>query len=455
MHDGAAALAAVERNGIRVDVEYCRERVEWLGRKIEQAETRFRRTRLYDAWQRRYEGKLNLTSNAQLRSVLYADLKVRAFRQTEKGDDSADEESLRQTGIEGIEYLIRSRKYRKIRDFVKGILTYQIDEWLYPYFHLHTVQTYRSSSSEINFQNLPKRDKEAMDICRRAIIPSDGNQLLEIDFSGIEVGISACHHKDPTMLRYLRDPKSDMHTDMAKELFFLQGLNSSLKEVDGGPALRQASKGGFVFPEFYGDWYESCAFDLAVNYTKLPHTRDWTADDGIVFRGAPIGRHMLANKIEALSDYVEHVKGVERDFWNRRFPVYKRWREEWHADYQRTGSFEMKTGFRCGGVMARNQVVNYPVQGSAFHCLLRTLILVVNRTRGWLSKVVGEIHDSVLFDARPSEVPALIGMVEKIAADLHKYWDWIIVPMRVEASLSEVNGHWADMADPTKRVVAA
>src|SRR5260370_771789 len=130
-----------------------------------------------------------------------------------------------------------------------------------------------------------------------------GHQILEIDCSGIEVGIATCYHKDPTMMDYLHNTAADMHTDMAKELFFLQGINSELKKLEGFTStLRQASKNGFVFPEFYGDYYESCAFNIACNWLKLPQTRDWREDDGIVFNGVPIGHHLVGKGIETLSD---------------------------------------------------------------------------------------------------------------------------------------------------------
>ena len=447
IHEGTVALAVVQQNGIRIDADYCRQKVAWLDRKIEQAERRLKRTRLYEAWEKRYGAKVNYGSIPQLRSVLYADLGVKSFKQTEKGEDSADDKALRRIEVEGIDQLLLMRKYRKVRDFLLSFLRYEINGRIYPQYLLHTVQTYRSSSSSPNMQNVPVRDTEAMEICRRAIIPSPGNQILEIDKSGIEVGIAACYHQDPTMLKYLADPSSDMHADTALELFFLKGINAKLKELPGGGTLRQASKNGFVFPQFYGDFYEQCAVNLACNWLRLPQVRDWRPTDGIEFRGEPIGRHLLGKGIEALSDYTEHVRRVERDFWGRRFPVYKRWREDWYAAYQKSGEFEMKTGFRCHGtVLGRNQATNYPVQGAAFHCLLKTLILMSERIRGWRSKIVGEIHDSILFDAHPDEVSELVRMMTDIVEnELPKLWPWIIVQLRVEAKVSAIDGSWAQM----------
>ena len=446
LQSGAIALGEVELSGIAIDVDYCREKIEWIDRKTEQSKRRFENSKLCSAWRSRYGSAMKLGSVPQLRSVLYADLHVKPFKQTEGGDESTDEESLRQTGVEGINHLLRMRRYKKIRDFLSGFLRWAINGRIYPSFLLHTVQTYRSSAADPNLQNVPKRDKEAMDICRRAIIPSKGYRLLEIDFSGVEVSIAACYHQDPTMIDYLVNPSSDMHADMAKQLFFLHRYNLPLKEIAGGPTLRQASKNGFVFPEFYGDYYESCAFNMACSWLKLPQTRDWKPTDGIEFHGKPIGGHFLDFKVEALSDFIEHVKKVESDFWNKRFPVYRKWRENWYDKYLKHGSFDMKTGFHCSGVFGRNQVVNYPVQGSAFHCLLWTLIQVVARIKGWKSRVVGEIHDSLLIDAHPSEVDELVPLVTQIATvELPREWPWIVVPLRVEASISEIDGSWADM----------
>ncbi|HUC13553.1 MAG TPA: hypothetical protein VMS00_03785, partial [Acidimicrobiales bacterium] len=142
--DGAVTLAAVEANGICIDVEYCREKVGWIDQKIAQAERRLKRTELYAAWHRRYGAKLAYGSMPQLRSVLAADLHVKFLKQTEGGEDSTDEESLRQVEVEGVDHLLAMRKLKKSRDVLGGFLRYQIAGRLYPSYLLHTVQTYRS-----------------------------------------------------------------------------------------------------------------------------------------------------------------------------------------------------------------------------------------------------------------------------------------------------------------------
>lgn len=461
-HDGALALAEVERNGIAVDVEYCVDKVAWIDEQSRRSERRLGASELGRAWATRFGEGAKYGSNGQLQAILYADLGVKPFKQTAKGDsDSVDDESLRQAKVDGIDHLLRQRSLKKMRDVLGQFLQYQINGRVYSNYNLHTVVSYRGSSSGPNLQNIPHRDEEQMEVCRRAIIPSPGNVILEVDFSGIEVFTAACLHKDPTMIEYLIDTSSDMHADQAHELFKLRSVlrhhdiqrpvqakrrGPDGREVVGGfGMLRQASKNKFVFPQFYGDYYESCARSLVL-YCDLPVVGDWTDADGMELDGVPIAQHLRRHDVLGLGDFTEHVRQVEHAFWYDRFPVYRRWREDWYARYQRRGSFAMKTGFVCGGAMVRNAAVNYPVQGPAFHLLLKTLILLVRRTRGWASKVVGEVHDSTLIDARPDEVPKLIEMIRYIASEeLPKIWPWIIVPLRVEASVSEVGGSWAKM----------
>lgn len=452
LHDGALALAQVERNGIRIDIDYCREKLDWLNEQTFRSDKRLRYSELGRTWYARFGSDTNFNSGKQLQAVLYADMGVKPFRKTTSGQDSVDEESLKQTEVDGIQHLLRQRSLKKMSDVLGQFVQYQVDGYLHPSFGLHTVTTYRSSSFNPNLQNVPVRDREQMQVCRRAIVPSPGNVLLEVDFSGIEVAIAACYHKDPRMLKYLFDPKSDMHGDQAKELFFLDKYSlSELRKMDGFvPILRQASKNRFIFPEFYGDWYETCAQGIACEWCKLPRIGDWTDDDGEIFNGEPIARHLGRHDVHGLVDYTEHVRKVENVFWNQKFPVYSRWKKDWYTRYQRRGYVEMKTGFVCsGGNIGKNESVNYPIQGAAFHVLLKTLILVVQRTRGWASKVIGEVHDSVLADTVPSEVPALVQMIRHIASDeLPKLWTWINVPLRVEAKVSEVDGSWDKSLSP-------
>ena len=257
--------------------------------------------------------------------------------------------------------------------------------------------------------------------------------------------IKNCYHKDPTMLEYLRNPKSDMHGDMAVQIYRLreeQRKAPNFKEI-----LRQSSKNGFVFPEFYGDYYGNCAVNMACNWLKMPQAGRWRDSDGQEFDGRPMGFHLRDVGLCSLIDFTEHMEAVEKHFWNKRFKVYNQWRKDWYASYQKSGTFEMKTGFTCAGLFAKNQVINYPVQGSSFHSLLWVLIRLVQRLKGWKSGVIAEVHDSALIDVHPDEFDEVLALCYELVEDLRREWTWLIAPMSIEAKAGGIDAPWADIKE--------
>jgi len=305
------------------------------------------------------------------------------------------------------------------------------------------VTTFRSSSDHPNFQNIPKRDEESMQICRKAIFPRLGHQLLEIDYSGLEVKIAACYHKDSMMLKYIHDPKSDMHADMAQQLFLVDDFDKNIPEYY---TFRQAAKNGFVFPEFYGDYYKNCAINMACGWGKLSQGT-WKAGEGIPMPKGTLADHFIKKGIRSLDTFIKHVQKIEEHFWGTRFKEYAEWKDRWYSAYKKNGYISLYTGFNCSGVMGKNEVINYPVQGAAFHCLLWSFIQLDKalREKEMDSHLVGQIHDSILLDVHPDELKKVVALAERITTkDLPKAWKWINVPLEVDMELCPVDASWAE-----------
>lgn len=448
LHEGTLALARAERNGIRVDLEYLDKMKVHLTRKIERLEGKLMDTKFYDNWKRTIGGKApNIHSNAQLATYLYRVKKLEPVKTTESGQGSTDEEALLDLGIPELNTLIQIRKMKKTRDtYLEGFAREQVDGFLHPSFNLHLVTTFRSSSDKPNFQNIPKRDKELMRLTRKALYPRLGHQLLEVDFSGLEVCIAACYHQDPTMIKYIKDPKSDMHGDMAKQLFKVDGFDRKIPEHS---YLRSAAKNGFVFPQFYGSYYKNCAIDLVNKWGQLPMGK-WVYSQGVTFdkeEKRTLAKHLIGKGIHNFDDFVDHVKVIEEDFWGNRFPVYAKWKDKWHRQYQKQGFVNMFTGFTCQGVMGRNDVINYPIQGSAFHCLLWSFIRLDDylTKQGYDSRIIGQIHDAIVLDVHPDELDELLAVIKDITTvQLPNHWDWISVPLSIDAEICDVDAPWSD-----------
>lgn len=276
---------------------------------------------------------------------------------------------------------------------------------------------------------------------RKAFIPRDGFQLAEFDFKSIEVCVGAAYHKDPQMVLYCSDPKTnDMHRDMACQLF-------KIKPEQITKSVRNEAKGDFVFSEFYGNYYKNVAKDLwdAVDREKL------TLADG-----TPLRAHLRAcgfSKLGACDakqkavrgTYEYFVKEVEEHFWQKRFPIYAKWKRDAYAEYQRTGGFSYLTGFYVEGILDRKQVANFPIQGTAAHCLIWVLI----RLQRWLNKnnmrtlILGQIHDSIILDIWIPELDRVKRKIKQLVTErLPEYWKWINVPMVIEMELCEEKKAW-------------
>lgn len=441
-HDGVLALARMEQQGFRIDTKYISKKKKEILSEIQKLEEEFKITSFYSGWKKLHRNKSNMYSGQQLADYLYKEKKLKVHKQTKSGKGSTDEEALKQLNIPELDMLLRIKKLKKTIDYLDGFKREQVDGQIHPFFHLHLVRSFRGSSESPNFQNIPKRDEEIMEITRKAIFPRKNHQLLEIDFKQLEVRIAACYNHDQKLIDDIL--VGDMHRDMAIELFKLNEYNPN---DHSHKVLRQAAKNGFVFPQFYGDYYINCATNLASTWGQLPKQGKWKKGQGIAFEDKHLADHMISNGFKNLDDYIDYVQSVENSFWNDRYRTYTKWKDATWSEYQQTGKVYTKTGFTYQGVMKRNDVLNYPIQGSAFHVLLWCLIEGVKaqiRER-WDTRIIGQIHDAIILDVHPKELKQVVKVMQCIMChDVRKYWDWITVPLEVDAEICDVDASWAE-----------
>jgi len=433
MHDGARALALVEEAGMRIDDDRLEKTIVDVGERIESLQDEQKESETWELWKRRFGSKSNMGSREQLGKVLVEDMGYKVDAITGTGRIQMGEYQLSKIDSDFARRYLEIEKLKKLRGtYLKGIRREVVDDYLHPVFNLNLVKTYRSSSSEPNFQNIPIRDKQIGKLIRTCFVPRDGHVLVEIDYSALEVRIAACYHKDPVMLQYIDDPSKDMHRDMAMECYKL-----SSDEVNKD--TRFYAKNQYVFPEFYGSYWGQCAPNL---WEAIDRAGLVTAND------VPLKEHLKSHGIRRLGNkkdagkgtFMGHIRQVEDRFWGERFKVYAAWKEWWWSTYQRMGWVPLKTGFRCQGLMKRNDVINYPVQGAAFHCLLWSLIQMVKLTRKWRSKIVGQIHDSIVADIHIDELDKFLRLAKDVMTTrIRDEWPWIIVPLEIEAEVAETN----------------
>lgn len=442
-HEGTLALAEIERQGMVIDYAYIANKKKEIDNQVTDLENEFYGTKFYKDWKKAVKTIINIYSHTQLSKYLYETKRIKIKKQTNTGKGATDEEALSVLNIPELDILSRIMKLKKIRDtYLDSFEREQVNGVMHPFFNLNLVRSYRSSSSNPNFQNIPRRDKESMNICRQAIYPRKGNQLVEFDFKQLEVRIAACYTKDEKLIYDILH--GDMHRDMAIEIFKLNKYN----ENDAShKILRNATKNGFIFPEFYGDYYKNCAVNLACNWGKLPKETKWKKGQGIEFENKHLADHLIAKGFNDIEDFTEHIHDIEDVFWLKRYKKYSMWKTKQWKNYQDNGIIETFTGFMYQGVMRKNDALNYPFQGSAFHCLLWSLIEInkAKKSENWNSAIIGQIHDSIVMDIDPDELKHVVEVVRCIMChDIRKVWDWIIIPLDIDIEVCQVNKSWVE-----------
>jgi len=431
-HDGIIALSQVEANGIRVDVPYIRKTRRQLQIRLDKLLVELKNSHLGKMWKKTHKRDLDPNEDRKLARVLFKTMKMEPLSKTKKGAPQVNDKVLNKLSKKhkDLKKWLRYKKLYKARNtFLKGILNEQVDGFLHPFFDLHKVASHRSSSSCPNFQNFPARDPEIKKLVRRAFVPRKGHLLLEIDGKGMEVSFATCYHKDPVMIKYLNDDSLDMHRDMAMEIY-------RLKKNQVTKLIRYVAKNRFTFPEFYGSYHAQVGPELWNAIEEL----NLELEDGTCLK-----YHLKQNGIKSKAAFLKHIEKVEKDFWGKRFVTYTRWKEKWYKDYLKNGGFRTLTGFWIDGILKKNQAINFPVQGIAFHALLWALI----RMQKWLvkndkkTKIVGQIHDSMVLDVHPSELKLVLKKLNYYMTQaIKKEWQWINVPLTVEPELTPVDGSW-------------
>lgn len=264
LHEGALALAEVESHGVRVNVDYLERVNAELEQQIIQGENNLRRDRIYLLWRKKFGENTKLGSREQLGEIIFGVLKYPCLEYTPTGRYKANKEALQRVDLPFVRDYEKIETLKKAKNtFLAGLRRESWDGYFHPNFSLHTASTFRSSSgsdkeglkgdvNSLNFQNLPVRNPLMAEIVRSCFIPRKGQRLVEIDLAGAEVTAAYWYHLDPVMYKYLTDPKSDMHRDMACQCYLLEPEQVS-KDA------RYCAKNKAVFPFFYGSVYLQCA----------------------------------------------------------------------------------------------------------------------------------------------------------------------------------------------------
>ena len=390
----AKVLLQMERDGVKVDMAQLRVFADGLRKELTERETLIRE--LAD------DPQLNISSPRQVGEVLFDKLQLdpKAKKTGSKTQYSTDEATLVAIADRHpiVNEILEFRAVKKLLStYIEPFPSYisQVDGRVHTTFNQALTATGRLSSSNPNLQNIPVRTERGKEI-RKAFVPgTPEGVIVSADYSQIELRIMAHLSCDAHLIQAFRDGV-DVHAATAAKIF---GIPVSEVTREQRSMAKTAN---------FGIMYGISSFGLAQRL-HLSRTAAKELIDGY-FASFPAIRSFIDDSISFAREngYVETLFGRRR---------YLPDIEAHNANVR---------------ALAERNAVNAPIQGTSADIIKLAMIGVADRLReeGLRSRMVLQIHDELVFDALPEEVPALKALVKDVMENVIK----LSVPLTVECS---------------------
>ena len=385
----------------------------------------------------------NLNSNTQMQEFLYNRLELTPLKvANDKGNISVAEEVLvhfaEKLGIQFCKLLLDYRKLFKAKntyiDGIKRKITLR-ECLLHPDFWLNVAETYRSSSSNPNFQNIPKHgsiiEGFAWSNIRKMFTALGIDWLLgEVDYVGAEVKIAALLTGDKVLIADLLNDM-DMHSHWANVIF---GLDKPLHIIKAEcKDERFLAKNNFTFANLFGAGFRSIAEEMRKHDVYYNFIRSIWEDKG----------HSNQSWNAFFIEYSEHhIQECQEAFYER-YKGVKKWQDDLIAFYRIHGYVENPLGFRRRYPLKSTEIINYPIQSTSFLILLQSLIELDDRLieDDFESHICGQIHDSGFFNIFEREAYEVMQLGKECLTKCH-YPFQKALPLEIEWELGRT---WFDM----------
>ena len=390
----AKVLAQMERDGVKVDMAQLKVFADGLRKELVEREARIRELA--------EEPELNISSPKQVGDVLFDKLKLdpKAKKSGSKSQYSTDEATLLAIADRHpiVNEILEFRAVKKLLStYIEPFPSYisPVDGRVHTTFNQALTATGRLSSSNPNLQNIPVRTERGKEI-RKAFVPGtpDG-VIVSADYSQIELRIMAHLSCDAHLVQAFRDGV-DVHAATAAKIFRIP-----VSEVT-------REQRGMAKTANFGIMYGISSFGLA---QRLHLSRSAAKEliDGY-FASFPAIRSFIDDSIA----FARENGYVETLFGRRRYLP------------------DISARNATVRALAERNAVNAPIQGTSADIIKLAMIGVAARLReqGLRSKMVLQIHDELLFDALPEEVPALQALVKDVMENVIQ----LSVPLIVECS---------------------
>ena len=414
------SLVAMQIKGVPVDFDYAEQMLDKFQTRLSSLEAQIQRTPEVKAYEKRF-GSFRPTAPEDVVQLMDAICKRDEVKKA-LGGRTSDEEALNKipaSEVPSAPLILEHRTVSKlISTNIDPIITRKI---VYPDGHIHTkynsmvAVTGRLSSQDPNQQNWPKRKNVEV---RGIIAALAGHWICAADYGQIEARVIGMASEDKNLVEYLWTDY-DIHGHWADR--FLKAYRPVrqwvIDEFGVDPdddklirkTLRQEAKNRWVFPQFFGSSYKSCAREM--------HVPDDIAQD------------------------------LSEEFWSE-FDGVLRWQKKLISNYEKNLYVETLTGRRRRGAITKNQLINHPIQGTALDIVTAAMDCLSEKAMiidvpDYQCNI--NVHDDLTFFL-PDE--PMDEELDCITSEMCRHrFDFINVPLIVEVS---VGARWHELKEVGK-----
>ena len=380
-------LYAMEQIGICLDSGILEAQSKELGKDIKIIE------------QRIYElagVTFNIASPKQLAKILFEDMKIPPGKKTKTGYSTNSDvlEKLKQEYVICDEVL-KYRELSKLKSTYVDSLPLLADKdtgRIHTHFNQALTSTGLLSIINPNLQNIPIRTERGKDI-RRAFYADEGNCLISIDYSQIELRVLASIAKDKGLLNAFKHDK-DVHTATAMEVF-------GVKEEEVNAELRRKAKA-----VNFGIAYGQGVFGLSENL-GISRKESKEIIDNYFKKFQGVKRYMD----ETVARAVEYGY-VETLFGRRRYIE------------------ELKSKSAAVRKFGERAAINAPIQGTASDIVKIAMVKVFEELS---YPILLQVHDEILVECPEGHVEEAIADITEIMENAVK----LEVPLKVNVAVGK------------------
>lgn len=388
-----ASATLMQYRGVPVDQKLVAEFHDESAERLAEIEKRIADNKFSKRYEEKFEHPFNPHSSKQciemFRDVVGMEQKGKKY--------SADKEALASCDVSIAKLVLELRNVEKVKSTWIDPFVMGRGESIHPDGRLHTqyrmshVETRRTSSSDPNLQNFPKRKNASI---RSVVVADPGCKLIACDYAAMEARVIAMASRDPVLVEAIKNGY-DIHRAWAERIVKLSPKTFDEWENDWDK-MRYAAKNKLVFPAFYGSHETSIARDL-----KVP----------------------------------EHLSSkLLREFWDL-FAGVKQWQQGLLRTYEKFFFVESLTGFRRPGPLDPTQIFNTGIQGAASDFVVeahnRLSLIALREDKPYLQPCLN-VHDDLTFIIPDEKIE---GALEIISLEMLRIeYGWVNVPLEIEIS---------------------